>query len=52
MKLSKFANEIGISYSTALRMFKRHQIPGAFKLPTGTIVIPENAIDQLKTVSC
>jgi len=48
MRLRQFANTIGISYSTALRMFRRDEIPGAYKLPSGTIVVPENAIDVLR----
>ena len=47
MRLSSFASKIGVSYSTALRMFKRHEIPGAFKLPSGTIVVPEGAVPAL-----
>lgn len=41
MKLREFAEQIGISYSTALRMFRRGEVPGAYKLPSGTIVIPD-----------
>lgn len=48
MRLRQFANTIGISYSTALRMFRRDEIPGAYKLPSGTIVVPENAIEVLR----
>ena len=47
MRLRQFADELGISYSTALRMFRRDEIPGAYKLPSGTIVIPEGAIVAL-----
>ncbi len=47
MRLRQFADTIGISYSTALRMFRRDEIPGAYKLPSGTIVVPEDAIDVL-----
>lgn len=43
MKLREFANKLDISYSTALRLFRKGDIPGAYKLPTGTIVIPESA---------
>lgn len=43
MKLREFANILGLSYSTALRMFKRGEIPGAYKLSTGTIVVPDYA---------
>ena len=47
MRLRSFASKIGVSYSTALRMFKRDEIPGAFKLPSGTIVVPEGAVSVL-----
>lgn len=40
MKLNHWAKEKGILYRTAWLMFKRGQIPGAYKLPTGTIIIP------------
>jgi hypothetical protein len=43
MKLREFANKLGISYSTALRLFRKDEIPGAYKLSTGTIVIPDFA---------
>jgi hypothetical protein len=43
MKLREFANTLGLSYSTALRLFKRGDIPGAYKLSTGTIVVPNTA---------
>jgi len=29
-------------------MFRRDEIPGAYKLPSGTIVIPDHAIDVLE----
>ena len=47
MRLRQFANELGISYSTALRMFRRDEIPGAYKLPSGMIVIPDSAMGAL-----
>jgi predicted DNA-binding transcriptional regulator AlpA len=47
MKLREFANQVGVSYATALRLFRKGEIPGAYKLPTGTIVIPETAIQQM-----
>ena len=43
MKLREFANKLGLSYSTALRLFRKDEIPGAYKLSTGTIVIPDYA---------
>ena len=41
MKLSKYAKLIGITYITAHNMFKRGQIEGAYQLPSGTIIVPE-----------
>jgi len=41
MKLSKYAKIIGVTYITAHNMFKRGQIEGAYQLPSGTIVVPE-----------
>lgn len=39
MKLSQWAKNIGISYKSAWRMFKNGQIPNAYKLETGTIIV-------------
>ncbi len=47
MKLKDFAKELGVSYATALRMMKRGHIPGAFKLPSGTIIVPDSSIKKL-----
>ncbi len=38
MKLSNYAKQIGISYNTAWRMWKRGQLPG-YQLPTGTVIV-------------
>jgi hypothetical protein len=43
MKLREFANKLGLSYSTSLRLFRKGEIPGAYKLSTGTIIIPDYA---------
>ncbi len=43
MKLSKWALEKGIKYRTAWFMFSRGQISGAYQLPTGTIIVPNEA---------
>jgi putative resolvase len=40
MKLSSYAQKLGIHYNTAYRMFKRGQIAG-YQLPTGTVIIEE-----------
>ncbi len=41
-KLSEYAKEHGIHYKTAHIHFKRGLILGAYQLPTGTIVIPDD----------
>jgi hypothetical protein len=46
MKLSIFARRLGVSYSTVLRMWHRDEIPGAFKLPSGTIIVPDNILEN------
>jgi predicted site-specific integrase-resolvase len=40
MKLSDYAREIGVTYKTAYRMFKRGEVD-AYQLPTGTIIVNE-----------
>tara|TARA_B100000214_G_C23738766_1_gene522263 strand:- start:68 stop:343 length:276 start_codon:yes stop_codon:yes gene_type:complete len=47
VKLKNFADTLGISYGTALRMMKAGQIPGAFRLPSGTIIVPDDSIETL-----
>lgn len=44
MKLSKYAKILGVSYTTAYKMFKNEQIAGAYQLPTGTIIVPEKSL--------
>ena len=38
MKLSDYANSLGISYKTAWRMWQRGEL-NAVKLPSGTIIV-------------
>lgn len=40
MKLNDYAQQIGITYKTAYRMYKRGELD-AYQLPTGTIVVNE-----------
>ena len=40
MKLSKYAKQVGVSYSTALRWFKSGKIKG-YQVDTGTIIVTE-----------
>lgn len=44
MKLSKYAETIGISYDTALRWFKAGKIKG-YRAHTGTIIVTESMPD-------
>ena len=41
MKLSTWAKKQGVCYRTAWNMFVKNQIPGAYKLESGTIVVPD-----------
>ena len=40
MKLSQWAKEKGIAYKTAWNLYKNNKIPNAYKLESGTIIIP------------
>jgi len=42
MKLSQWAKKHGVCYQTAWNHFNSGKIPGAYKLETGTVVIPDN----------
>jgi hypothetical protein len=46
MKLSKYAEELGIKYKTAHEHFKKGLIPGAYQLGTGTIIVPDALVDK------
>jgi len=41
MKLSKWAKQTGVSYQTAWNIFKAGKLENAYKLPTGTIIVPD-----------
>ena len=40
MKLSVYAQKLGITYRTAWNYYQRGMIPGAYQMPTGTIIVP------------
>ena len=46
MKLSQYAKKLGICYRTAWNQFNNNLIPGAYKLPSGTIIVPDNIIEN------
>ena len=47
MKLITYAKKLGISYRTVWQHFQDGAIPGAFQLPTGTIIVPDEAIPSV-----
>jgi hypothetical protein len=51
LKLSAYAKTVGVSYQTALRMFQKGQVPGAYRLPTGTIIVPDDVCASSLTIS-
>lgn len=48
MRLRQYAERIGITYQAAFNQFKAGKIKGAYKLGTGTIVIPNDFFDELE----
>jgi len=44
MRLSDYAGKTGIQYRTAWNHFRRGEIPGAYQLTSGVIVVPEQAL--------
>lgn len=47
MKLSLYAKELGLTYKAVWKMYKRGDIPGAYQLPSGTIIVPEEPTPSL-----
>lgn len=47
MKLSAYARILGVQYRTAWNMYKRGEIPGAYQLPSGTIIVPQETAVEL-----
>jgi predicted site-specific integrase-resolvase len=48
MKLREYCKNIGISYRTGWRWYKKNKIKGAYQTESGTIIIPENDNTQEK----
>jgi len=51
MKLKEWAIITGVTYQTAWNMFKANKIPGAYQLPTGMIILPNNVDELFKKLS-
>lgn len=47
MKLSTYANKLGISYYTAWRHFHKGYIEGAYQLESGTIIVPDDIVEEV-----
>lgn len=50
MRLTQWAKKHGVVYKTAWNQFKAGQIPDAYQLPSGTIIIPEAETVNPKTL--
>lgn len=48
MKLSKYAEKIGVKRATATKWFHKGLIKGAYQLPTGTIIVPNEIFNTEK----
>ena len=48
MKLSEWANSKGLSYRGAYEMFHRGQLPNAYQLPSGTIIVDEEKLSKVE----
>ena len=46
MKLSKYAEKIGVKRATATKWFHKGLIEGAYQLPTGTIIVPDEIFNE------
>lgn len=49
MKLSEYGRRLGVSYRTVWRYWENGEIPGAYQLPTGTIIVPETSTTDIST---
>ena len=48
MKLSEYAKQLGVCYRTAWNYYKAGQIAGAYELPSGTIIVPDDINEKTK----
>ena len=51
MKLSVYAQKLGLTYKTAWRLYKDEKLD-AYQLPTGTIIVREEIINKLPDKVC
>jgi putative resolvase len=48
MRLLDYAEKVGVQYRTAWNQFHRGEIAGAYQLPSGVIVVPDEALPDYK----
>ena len=49
MKLSAYAKHLGVGYRTVWNLYRTGRTPGAYTLPTGTVIVPDptqTAVDR------
>jgi predicted site-specific integrase-resolvase len=52
MKLTDYAKKHGVCYRTAWNWFNNGQIDGAFKMPSGTIIVPDEILKKQNKSVC
>ena len=45
MKLRNYAEQKGLTYTTAYRHYHKGEIPGAYQLDSGTIIVPDDRVE-------
>lgn len=48
MKISEVAKKLNLSARTITNYYHKGYIPGAYSLPTGTIILPDNSVEIIK----
>jgi len=48
MRLAVWARRHGITYRTAWRYYKKGLLPGAYRLPSGTLCVPDETTGIIK----
>lgn len=51
MKLSEYGRRLGVSYRTVWRYWERGEIAGAYQMPSGTVIVP-NELDKKAFQDC
>jgi len=46
MKLSQYAKKVGVTWRTAYSYFRSGSIQGAYQMPSGTIIVPDDIVSS------